>query len=372
MWQFLLTAVVAGSTCFAAKRFFAQQTSQCSYGEEVPTVDDAHNSSHRQLRMTKVELRSVGEVRTVQCNGRRKWLLDFKKRRKTVNNISAKTAFLSFKRRKSINNNSPLLSPKKQAASVLFDSGVRFGIKCMMVGRAEVSELTKTMNTTAKIVEELKSEITIKKSPQAHQVLDYVGNIISGLECSNMSDEDEEIMLKKTNSELRETDSKFWCLPLIDNGECESSALTEDLDSQVLDMDQLEAELESELQKLPGDSPDTIFHEETRSKLYEIEQRENQIVELESELYLARSKLQEKEAELQALKNCVTLLIELPLSTVSGTSHGTKAHNGTTNWGYNTLDSMSEQSVGDVKTLIVCEPSDSDLYEHTKYIDKII
>ncbi|KAK7367988.1 hypothetical protein VNO80_10010 [Phaseolus coccineus] len=301
MWQFLLTA---GSTCFAAKRFFAQQTSQCSYGEQVPTVDDAHKSSHRQIRMTKVELRSVGEVRTVQCNRRRKWHLDLKKRRKTVNNISAKTAFLSFKRRKSINSNSPLLSPTKQAASVLFDSGVRW-------------------------LEEL-------------------------------------------------------------SGECESSALREDLDSQVLDRDQVEAELEFELQKLPGDTPDTIFHEETRSKLYEvkvpnegcsgaddsnfnssqfhalsasqlnqklcelqIEQRENQIAELESELYLARSKLQEKEAELQALKNCVTLLIKLPLSTVSGTSHGTKARNGTTNWGYNTLDSMSEQSVGDVKTLIV-------------------
>ncbi|KAK8473581.1 hypothetical protein PHAVU_001G175350 [Phaseolus vulgaris] len=241
-----------------------------------------------------------------------------------------------------------------------------------MVGRAEVSELTKTMNTTAKIVEELKSEIIIKKSPLAQQVFDYVDNIIRGLECSNMSDKDEEIMLKKTNSELGDTDSKFWCLPLIDNGECESSALTEDLDSQVLDMGQLEAELEFELQNLPGDCPDTICHEETRSKLYEIEQRENQIAELESELYLARSKLQENEAELQALKNCVTLLIELPLSTVTGTSHGTKAHNGTTNWGYNTLDSMSEQSVGDVKTLIVCEPRDSDLYEHTKYIDKII
>ena len=219
-----------------------------------------------------------------------------------------------------------------------------------MVGRAEVSELTKTMNTTAKIVEELKSEIIIKKSPLAQQVFDYVDNIIRGLECSNMSDKDEEIMLKKTNSELRDTDSKFWCLPLIDNGECESSALTEDLDSQVLDMGQLEAELEFELQNLPGDCPDTICHEETRSKLYEviclrnffpqlfsiprtigitidqklcelqIEQRENQIAELESELYLARSKLQENEAELQALKNCVTLLIELPLSTVTGTS----------------------------------------------------
>jgi len=134
----------------------------------------------------------------------------------------------------------------------------------MMVGKAEVSELTKTMNAMAKIVEELKSEIIIKKSPHSRQVLDF------GLECSNMSDKDEEIKLKKTKSELRDTDSEFWCLPLMDNGECESSALTEDLDSLVPDMDQLEAELEFELQKLPGDSADTNFHEETRSKLYEV------------------------------------------------------------------------------------------------------
>ncbi|KAL3029373.1 hypothetical protein AAZX31_03G159700 [Glycine max] len=46
--------------------------------------------------------------------------------------------------------------------------------------------------------------------------------------------------------------------------------------------------------------------------------KKNQIAELESELNVAQSKLQEKEAELQALKNCITLLSELPLSTVSG------------------------------------------------------
>ncbi|XP_027923720.1 uncharacterized protein LOC114181440 isoform X2 [Vigna unguiculata] len=341
-----------------------------------------------------------GKVPTVQRNGRSKLPLGFKKRRKTA--------------RKSITNKSSFLSPKKHAASALFDWGVRFGIKCMMVGRDEVSELTKTMNKTAKIIEELKSEIIIKKSSHAHQFLDYVGNS-NGLEFSNTSGKDEETMFKKTKSELGETDSKFWCLSLIDNGECGSSALTEDSDSLALVMDQLEEELEFELQKLPGDSVDTNFLEETRSKFYEvqvpnegyygaddlnfksspfhavsatelnqklcqlkIEQQENQIAELESELYLARSKLQEKEAELQALKNCVTLLTELPLPTVSGTSHGTEIHKGTTNWDYNTLDSKSEQSVGDMKTLAVYEPSsyyrrsDSDLYEHTKYIDKII
>lgn len=49
-----------------------------------------------------------------------------------------------------------------------------------------------------------------------------------------------------------------------------------------------------------------------------IEQQENQIADLESELNLAQSKLQEKEAELHALKDCVKRLTELSLSTVSG------------------------------------------------------
>jgi len=49
-----------------------------------------------------------------------------------------------------------------------------------------------------------------------------------------------------------------------------------------------------------------------------IEQQEHQIVELESELNLAQSKLQSKEAELQALKECVRRLTDFSLSTVSG------------------------------------------------------
>ena len=49
-----------------------------------------------------------------------------------------------------------------------------------------------------------------------------------------------------------------------------------------------------------------------------IEQQENQIADLEAELQLAQSRLNEKEAELQALKDCVRSLTELSLSTVSG------------------------------------------------------
>lgn len=49
-----------------------------------------------------------------------------------------------------------------------------------------------------------------------------------------------------------------------------------------------------------------------------IKQQENQIMELESELHQVHSNLDQKEAELQALKNCVKHLTELSLSTVSG------------------------------------------------------
>ena len=49
-----------------------------------------------------------------------------------------------------------------------------------------------------------------------------------------------------------------------------------------------------------------------------IEQQETQIGQLESELHLAQSKLHEKEAELQALKDCVKGLTEFSLSNISG------------------------------------------------------
>lgn len=49
-----------------------------------------------------------------------------------------------------------------------------------------------------------------------------------------------------------------------------------------------------------------------------IEQQENQIVGLESELHSAHSKLNEKETELQALKDCIKRLTEFSLSAASG------------------------------------------------------
>lgn len=51
-----------------------------------------------------------------------------------------------------------------------------------------------------------------------------------------------------------------------------------------------------------------------------IERQEDQIADLESELHLAQSKLHEKEAELQALKDTVRRLSQISLSTLSGTT----------------------------------------------------
>lgn len=51
-----------------------------------------------------------------------------------------------------------------------------------------------------------------------------------------------------------------------------------------------------------------------------IKQQENQIMDLESELHSAQSKLGEKENELQSLKDCVKRLTEFSLSSIPGRS----------------------------------------------------
>ena len=135
----------------------------------------------------------------------------------------------------------------------------------MMAGKAEISELTETMNETAKIVEEIKFELGRRKSSCAHQIMDSGGNI--GMESCKMCGRNDEIMLKKTDNELRDTDVKTCGLPVSEDGECGSSALTEEPDIQVLEMDQLEAELELELQKLHVCTIDTPCREEIRPKL---------------------------------------------------------------------------------------------------------
>lgn len=77
---------------------------------------------------------------------------------------------------------------------------------------------------------------------------------------------------------------------------------------------------EVEGQNLHSNQFDGVVPAELDQKLCHllIEQQENQIVELGSELHSAQSKLNSKEAELQALKDCVRRLTNFSLSHVSG------------------------------------------------------
>ena len=150
----------------------------------------------------------------------------------------------------------------------LFGRGLCSGIMCMMsAGKAEINKLNKTMDETAKLVQELKSELNRRKSSHALQNLDSVGN---GVKNSCKISGRNEVMLKNTNSELRDVDVKI-CSPCVnDCGECGSSALTEEPEPQVLEMDQLEAELEFELQKLSGCATDGPSDEKIKPNLDEV------------------------------------------------------------------------------------------------------
>ncbi|KAJ1387684.1 hypothetical protein SESBI_39751 [Sesbania bispinosa] len=360
MWHLLLAVALAGSTCFATKHFLLHH----------PNVSESKTTSLTQDRFrsrpnTPNKGLRVPNAKQSKCGRRRRLLFRLKKRKITIN-IAAKAPFYSSK------DNS------------LFGWGLSFGIMFMMsAGKAEINKLTKTMDETAKLVQELKSEFNRRKSSCDHQVLDSAGNI----------DMNSHTMLKKTNNELRDTGVKIWSPAVNDCGECGSSVLTEEPEPQVLEMDQLEAELEFELQKLSGCIIDSPCHEDIKPKLDEFEspdegchgtddqnfnysqshgvsafelnqklshllirQQENQITELESELHQAQSKLHEKEAELQTLKDCVRGLTELSISTVSDEDpQALTDSKGTSDWSSNNMASESKQSIVGAKRPIDSE-----------------
>ncbi|CAJ1968484.1 unnamed protein product [Sphenostylis stenocarpa] len=361
MWPLLLVIAVAGSTGFATKRFLSSHrnagevehaylhdpsafsfssSESASQREGVFTfscskcLTQQDGPKSRRSRASKNGVRAPKvDVRSEQRNGRKRVRFVLKKR-EIAKNVAAQAPFCSFK------DNS------------LFGWGLCFGIMYMMsAGKAEINKLNKTMNETVKLVQELKSEVNRRKSSCDFQNLD---SVVNGVKNSCKIRGRNEAMHKNTNSKLRDTGLKIWIPAVNDCGECGSSALTEEPEPQVLEMDQLEAELEFELQKLSGcttggpcyeeikpnidefEAPDEGYHgtddwnvncseshgvsaSELHQKLSHLlmKQQENQIMELESELHQTQSNLHEKEAELQALKNCVKRLTELSLSTVS-------------------------------------------------------
>lgn len=122
----------------------------------------------------------------------------------------------------------------------------------MSAGKAEINKLNTAMDETARIVRELKSELHKRKSPQKLQASGSASE-------DGMNDQTTSYKLtthpglNKPSSENRgPNDMRISSFPVSD-GECASSVLTEEQEPgpEVMDMDQLEAELESELQKLP-------------------------------------------------------------------------------------------------------------------------
>ncbi|KAK3038409.1 hypothetical protein RJ639_030575 [Escallonia herrerae] len=216
---------------------------------------------------------------------------------------------------------------------------------------SESSRLNTTMDETAKVVQDLKAEIAKRKKSC---------NLHASSSKSEGSANPKRIRGKHAQQvhaisrTLNVDNTGASGLLVTDEGECGSSVLTEELQPETMDMDQLKAELESELQKLPqctteASGPEDgildtfsngILAEEYRepnghnSESYRyngvlpseldkklchllIEQQESQIVELESDLQQAHSKLHDKEAELQAPKECVRRLTEFSLANAS-------------------------------------------------------
>ncbi|XP_062003518.1 protein POLAR-like 1 isoform X1 [Rosa rugosa] len=309
---------------------------------------------------------------------------------------SGRRVGVCLKKRKTVASKCGSSSDSKDTSS-LFSWGLNIGIMYMMTaGKAEINKLNTTMDETAKVVQELKSELNKRKASQSQQVScseSEANTQVQSPSCKRTQTE-----LKKSSAENSEPNyMRASSFHIFDDGECPSSVLTEEQEPEpeVMDMDQLEAELESELQKLPWCSTEAPHQEGFRNlgkdivsevsaqkfqgqaaqgidieqfqgvlpaeldqKLCHvlIEQQESQIVELESNLQSAQSKLQEKETELQALKDCVKRLTQLSLSTVSDDEN--EAHNEQeqiTGWNYNTERSESIKPVVGMKRPIDSE-----------------
>ncbi|KAM1409034.1 hypothetical protein ACFX2I_009478 [Malus domestica] len=132
----------------------------------------------------------------------------------------------------------------------------------MSAGKAEINKLNTAMDETARFVQVLQSELHKRKSPHTLQVSGsaneantnhrITSNKLSQPELNNPSTENRGAIHMQMSS-----------FTVSEDAGCASSVLTEEQDphSEVMDMDQLEAELESELQKLPWCATDTPRHE---------------------------------------------------------------------------------------------------------------
>lgn len=129
-----------------------------------------------------------------------------------------------------------------------FGWGLGLGMYYMMsAGKAEINKLSSTIHETAEAVHKLQSELNKQKSTACDQILSSDGttNAINTVQKPVAEQVPmDECSVRKYPIEMKVTSH-------LSDSDYASSVLTEEQQREGTEMDQLEAELESELQKLP-------------------------------------------------------------------------------------------------------------------------
>ncbi|KFK38360.1 hypothetical protein AALP_AA3G104100 [Arabis alpina] len=359
MWQVILGAAIAGSTGFVAKRFLnpfsrdSRLLEDCSEEKEPVTPPVGIGFLDSPGDKTNGVFRFSSSGSTVnsgsgsgsnpgfrkgsggKCKVRVRGLMNKKKRNGEGCEIEKRSGNDGVVKMKS---DVCLKKPRTLGGSSSSKHGLCYDNKdhssfssvlgvCMMymmsAEKSEISKLHAATEETAKVIQELKDELSRIKALQSFKIRGC------GTSSEKFSGKSGQIDLNRL--EMASTESLD--IKSGNDGEYASSVLTEEPEQEAVEMEQLEMELESELQKLNLAETSEVMEEckdlangsesyqcggisasELDKKLSHllIEQQEGQISELEAELQTTQSKLQEKEAELQALKVCVRRLTEFP------------------------------------------------------------
>ncbi|XP_076888914.1 protein POLAR LOCALIZATION DURING ASYMMETRIC DIVISION AND REDISTRIBUTION-like [Bidens hawaiensis] len=325
MWQVLVAAAIAGSGYFAKTLLTKPtQTPQFHLENNAQSEPDTSITDESVFRFSSASSGSnnirkkLGRAKGNRVNHERKIASDNQIGDVLIDDHkkNAKKFGVSLKKRRIGRNASAKCQSFDVEGKSSFSYGVGVGMMYMMsAGKAEIERLNAAIDETAKVVQELKAEISKRK-----------------LSCDSKAD-----------------DANGFAMN--DEGEYASSILTDEPQRDAVEMEQLEAELESELLKLQisNTSPfqnkastedssnpqnlDLEFNQSNGVLPYEldkklchllIEQQESQIVDLESELQHTNAKLVEKESELQALKDCVKRLSDFSVTCPSETHFETE------------------------------------------------
>ncbi|AEE74805.1 POLAR LOCALIZATION DURING ASYMMETRIC DIVISION AND protein [Arabidopsis thaliana] len=357
MWQVILGAAIAGSTGFVAKRLFnpfsRDSPTPENYAEEqepvTPPVSigfldspcDKTNgvfrfsSSGSTVNSGSGSGSSPGFRKSsgVKCRVRVRGLMKKKKKKNSggceIEKRSGNVGAFEMKSEVCSKKTKTLGAASASKHHSSFSSALGVCMMYMMSAeKGEISKLHAATEETTKVIQELKDELSRIKSLQGFK---FRGCAASS-EKSGQIDLNRSEMVSRVSLDIKSGN----------DGEYASSVLTEEPEQEAVEMEQLEMELESELQKLNLAETSDVMEEckdlvngaesyqcggisasELDKKLSHllIEQQEGQINELEAELQTTQSKLQEKEAELQALKVCVRRLTEFPLLDRSDDEH---------------------------------------------------